>query len=405
MAGIQAHRNRAGKIPGKSGAPFPAPARISRRRTSSPTAWSRLSKSTGNTTRSKSAVPGSRPRAWPDRGRQRESPSQASAVPTTRPKCKKSAARRSRKRSRRSGPSHGPTPSPRGHRADFRASGIQSEPAIDRRGGVIMSDVGIAPAPPQHPQPLRARHRGADHDPAARRPAGADRQPGSQQAADRAATVRESACRRALRQGRRATARSTPSTAAWATTIRPSRWRRSRKDRPQETAAEGRRPPRAEHGHFAPGTARRPRRASTPPTARRHPDSLTARTAPSRLPAGNSARPHQPVARPRALPRAAAADGAARQGRVAQGARERARRGRTACTSEMADAYQRFRGDHEEMNGIRQFQQMAREHGTTLQRALSNYTTMEKKLCQRPLRGVRHDRQQPQPSHTRTGRS
>jgi hypothetical protein len=36
------------------------------------------------------------------------------------------------------------------------------------------------------------------------------------------------------------------------------------------------------------------------------------------------------------------------------------------------------------MNGIRQFQQMAKEHGTTLQRALSNYTTMEKKLVSDP---------------------
>jgi hypothetical protein len=51
---------------------------------------------------------------------------------------------------------------------------------------------------------------------------------------------------------------------------------------------------------------------------------------------------------------------------------------------EMSDAYQKFRADHEEMNTIRHFQQMAREHGTTLQRAMTNYTTMERKLVSDP---------------------
>jgi len=51
---------------------------------------------------------------------------------------------------------------------------------------------------------------------------------------------------------------------------------------------------------------------------------------------------------------------------------------------EMSEAYQKFRADHEEMNTLRNFQQMAREHGTTLQRAMSNYTTMERKLVSDP---------------------
>jgi len=51
---------------------------------------------------------------------------------------------------------------------------------------------------------------------------------------------------------------------------------------------------------------------------------------------------------------------------------------------EMSDAYQKFKADHEEMNTIRHFQQMAREHGTTLQRAMTNYTTMERKLVSDP---------------------
>jgi hypothetical protein len=51
---------------------------------------------------------------------------------------------------------------------------------------------------------------------------------------------------------------------------------------------------------------------------------------------------------------------------------------------EMSEAYQKFKADHEEMNTIRNFQQMAREHGTTLQRAMTNYTTMERKLVSDP---------------------
>jgi len=47
---------------------------------------------------------------------------------------------------------------------------------------------------------------------------------------------------------------------------------------------------------------------------------------------------------------------------------------------EFGRAYQRYRGDHDEMNTIRNFQQMAKQHGTTLQRALSNYVQMEEKL-------------------------
>jgi hypothetical protein len=47
---------------------------------------------------------------------------------------------------------------------------------------------------------------------------------------------------------------------------------------------------------------------------------------------------------------------------------------------EFDGAYQRYRGDHETMNSIRPFHQMAQEHGTTLDRALTNYVTMENKL-------------------------
>ena len=47
---------------------------------------------------------------------------------------------------------------------------------------------------------------------------------------------------------------------------------------------------------------------------------------------------------------------------------------------EFNDAYQRSDADVQEMDQIRQFQHMARQHGTTLNKALTNYTGMEQLL-------------------------
>lgn len=47
---------------------------------------------------------------------------------------------------------------------------------------------------------------------------------------------------------------------------------------------------------------------------------------------------------------------------------------------EFGRAYQRYRGDHEAMNVIRPYHNLARQQGTTLDRALSNYIGMEHKL-------------------------
>lgn len=55
---------------------------------------------------------------------------------------------------------------------------------------------------------------------------------------------------------------------------------------------------------------------------------------------------------------------------------------------EFAGAYQKFRGDHETMNSIRHFHEMATQHGTTLDRALNNYVTMEQKLRADPIAGL-----------------
>ena len=47
---------------------------------------------------------------------------------------------------------------------------------------------------------------------------------------------------------------------------------------------------------------------------------------------------------------------------------------------EFDGAYRKYRGDHETMNSIRHFHDMAQQHGTTLDRALHNYVSMENKL-------------------------
>jgi hypothetical protein len=47
---------------------------------------------------------------------------------------------------------------------------------------------------------------------------------------------------------------------------------------------------------------------------------------------------------------------------------------------EYHQAFQRYRADHEVMNSIRPFHQMAQQQGTNLNRVLGNYTTIEHKL-------------------------
>jgi len=55
---------------------------------------------------------------------------------------------------------------------------------------------------------------------------------------------------------------------------------------------------------------------------------------------------------------------------------------------EFSNAYQQYRGDHEVMNSIRPFQNLAAKHQTTLQRALTSYVTMENKLRADPVAGL-----------------
>jgi hypothetical protein len=55
---------------------------------------------------------------------------------------------------------------------------------------------------------------------------------------------------------------------------------------------------------------------------------------------------------------------------------------------EFGRAYNAWRGDAEAMAPIRHFHQMAQAHGTTLERALTNYVSMEQKLRADPIAGL-----------------
>jgi len=120
--------------------------------------------------------------------------------------------------------------------------------------------------------------------------------------------------------------------------------------------------PRAEHGHFAPREA---------PAQ----DNAALRQAPQpQLKGRHAALPQHAPYRdpPQRMDDAGKAEWAATP--------EPVRANMHRMHNEFAQAYQTYRADHEEMNTIRNYQKMAREHGTSLQRALDNYTGMETKL-------------------------
>jgi hypothetical protein len=57
------------------------------------------------------------------------------------------------------------------------------------------------------------------------------------------------------------------------------------------------------------------------------------------------------------------------------------------ANGEFQRAYGQYRADHQVMETIRPFQQMAAQQGTTLERALNSYTSMENRLRQDPVAG------------------
>jgi hypothetical protein len=135
------------------------------------------------------------------------------------------------------------------------------------------------------------------------------------------------------------------------------------------TSASGTKPDatprdRAEHGHFAPRVQKGDTVSPPPPhgSAPQLPENAPYREPPVRL--------HE----------RAKADWAATPESV-RGEIHRA-------NGEFQRAYGQYRADHQTMNTIRQFQQMAAQQGTTLERALSSYTGMEGKLRQDPIAGL-----------------
>jgi hypothetical protein len=138
--------------------------------------------------------------------------------------------------------------------------------------------------------------------------------------------------------------------------------------------------PRGEHGHFAAASA-----ASTATDAQQ-----PAQVAPSPQ-AGQPASPapsnviplpeHAPYREPpRRFDERAKADWHA--------APESVRASVHRMQQEFSQAYERMHGDHQEMERIRHFHDLAQQHGTTLEKALTNYTGMEAKLRADPVGGL-----------------
>ena len=142
------------------------------------------------------------------------------------------------------------------------------------------------------------------------------------------------------------------------------------KKRPDQQAQ-----PRGDRGQFAPRQKDESQAGivGMPGHAQQN-DAQNGQTAP-RLP------PHAPFAEPPArVSEAARRDWAATPETV---------RGDIHRLHQEADGiYRRYRGDFETMETIRPFHQMAQQHGTTLQKALSNYVNMELKLRADPVAGL-----------------
>ena len=140
------------------------------------------------------------------------------------------------------------------------------------------------------------------------------------------------------------------------------------------TSASGTKPDatqrnRAEHGHFAPRQPAQSAQTAAQSAQRAQPGAPHARlpeTAPYRDP-------------PVRLHERAKADWANTPESV-RGEIHRA-------NGEFQRAYGQYRADHQTMETIRNFETMAKQQGTTLERALTSYTSMENRLRQDPVAG------------------
>ena len=128
---------------------------------------------------------------------------------------------------------------------------------------------------------------------------------------------------------------------------------------------------RGEHGHFAPREVAQ----NALPGAQPAPDGAQQPAQYKRLP------PHAPFAEP--------------PQRISESARrdwadtpETVRGDIHRMHQEFGKAYQSYRGAAEAFQPVARFHQMAQQHGTTLEKALTNYTGIEQKLRSDPIAGL-----------------
>jgi hypothetical protein len=130
---------------------------------------------------------------------------------------------------------------------------------------------------------------------------------------------------------------------------------------------------RGEHGHFAAGAP--------------SPKSAPGRPQPGQIGPGQAAPIANPL--PQNAPWREAPQRMARHARAEwHVAPESVRAEVHRMQREFTQSYERMRGDHEAMNRIRRFHDMAMQHGTTLEKALHNYVGMEEKLRSDPVGGL-----------------
>jgi hypothetical protein len=133
--------------------------------------------------------------------------------------------------------------------------------------------------------------------------------------------------------------------------------------------------PRAEHEHFA-------ARSDAPPAGQRRPGTAQQPEQGQGAPGRNPLPPHAPYREP---PTRRMSPTAQRDWHQAP---ETVRADVHRMYREFAKASQLMNADREVMQTIRPYQQLAQQHGTTLARALNNYTSMEDKLRSDPVGGL-----------------
>lgn len=144
------------------------------------------------------------------------------------------------------------------------------------------------------------------------------------------------------------------------------------KKRPSETLQLPQQRARGEHGHFAPREAQPPRLQGEPGQSQE-----SGRAPTNVIPLPPTARFREP---PRGMNQQAQRDWHATPESVRQNVHY--------LHHLAGQHYRAANADRAEMNSIRHFQQMARQHGTTLAQALTNYTGIEDKLRTDPIGGL-----------------